>query len=676
MSLDYDFTTDRIIPSSGNLTITATGALYIPTGTTAERPVSPNAGYIRYNTTLNALEFYNAVAVAWQTSGNPETNGIANLTGTGLVVKTGTGTYTSRTLTGTTNTITITNGDGVAGNPTVTIASNPVLPGLGSVTVPIGATGDRPGSPANGMMRYNTTLAKFEAYEAGAWTNMIGGGGGVVYGTGVRAGSTANITVASPGATIDGVTLAAGDRVLLKNQTAPAENGVYVWNGAATPMTRATDMDGWTEVPGVDIFVREGTVNEGTSWWNSSPVTGTIDVTPMSWTGNLRIGGDFNAGDSWTAARAASGSGPRVVGLIDTNAAVRIWRFNTGSTDPSIEFGYGTNDDLANAANSWWDTLLDGSQDSYTIRRRTGNVLEEKVWVGPTGTVAISNDWDLSVPAVGLVVNHTDAIQSASGTTAQRPGTPANGMVRYNSTVESFEAYVDGRWEPVGGNRGANTLFDDFLTDAVNTPISALGWDPLSSGTGTGGSDVTTGVDSTDRAIGVFQMTTGTTATGRYGISLGQAALLFGYASYYMEWRVEVPILSTAGQEYDLYIGFANNIGATGDVTDGAWFEYNRNNSTQWVCATANNSVRTRTASGTAVTAATWYRLGIEVNAAGSLVTYYINGAQVATINTNIPTGAGRQTGIGAKIEKSAGTTGRVVVIDYFKMLYFLTTPR
>jgi hypothetical protein len=56
---------------------------------------------------------------------------------------------------------------------TLGIADDPILPGTGAVTVPTGLTGERP-TPVNGMIRYNTTTAKFEGREAGAWTNLIG----------------------------------------------------------------------------------------------------------------------------------------------------------------------------------------------------------------------------------------------------------------------------------------------------------------------------------------------------------------------------------------------------------------------------------------------------------------------------------------------------------------------
>lgn len=92
----------------------------------------------------------------------------------GLLTQTAADTFTGRTLTGTTDTISVSNGSGVLGNPTVTIANNPVLPGTGSVTVPIGTTAQQPGSPVNGMLRYNTDSTAFEGYAANAW-GSIGG---------------------------------------------------------------------------------------------------------------------------------------------------------------------------------------------------------------------------------------------------------------------------------------------------------------------------------------------------------------------------------------------------------------------------------------------------------------------------------------------------------------------
>ena len=66
------------------------------------------------------------------------------------------------------------------------------------------------------------------------------------------------MSISGPGAGIDGVTLSSGDRVLLKNQSTGSENGIYVFNGAASTMTRATDANADAEVTaGMFVFVEE-----------------------------------------------------------------------------------------------------------------------------------------------------------------------------------------------------------------------------------------------------------------------------------------------------------------------------------------------------------------------------------------------------------------------------------
>lgn len=80
----------------------------------------------------------------------------------------------------------------------------------------------------------------------------------------VRVATTANGTLATAfenGDTVDGVVLATGDRILLKNQTAGAENGIYVVAASGAP-TRAVDADSAGDLgPGTAVYVTEGTTN-------------------------------------------------------------------------------------------------------------------------------------------------------------------------------------------------------------------------------------------------------------------------------------------------------------------------------------------------------------------------------------------------------------------------------
>ena len=105
----------------------------------------------------------------------------------------------------------------------------------------------------------------------------------------VRVASTANVTISNPATgTFDGVALTSGDSllgsILLKNQTAPAENGLYLFNGSGSALTRLSNSDAWTEFPGSLVFVNEGTVNANTRWQCTSDDGGTLGSTAIAYT--------------------------------------------------------------------------------------------------------------------------------------------------------------------------------------------------------------------------------------------------------------------------------------------------------------------------------------------------------------------------------------------------------
>lgn len=98
----------------------------------------------------------------------------------------------------------------------------------------------------------------------------------------VRAATTANITLSAP-QTIDGVSVIAGNRVLVKDQTTASQNGIYVV--AAGAWTRATDADSDAEVTaGLFTFVAEGTANGDTGWVLSTNDTITLNTTALTFT--------------------------------------------------------------------------------------------------------------------------------------------------------------------------------------------------------------------------------------------------------------------------------------------------------------------------------------------------------------------------------------------------------
>lgn len=99
----------------------------------------------------------------------------------------------------------------------------------------------------------------------------------------VRTVATTNQSVATPGTpTTDGVAWASGDRVLLTGQTAPAENGVYVYSGSANPLARAADADlAATLAGGILVPVLTGTLFGGVIFRNTTTAAITLGTTAL-----------------------------------------------------------------------------------------------------------------------------------------------------------------------------------------------------------------------------------------------------------------------------------------------------------------------------------------------------------------------------------------------------------
>lgn len=94
-----------------------------------------------------------------------------------------------------------------------------------------------------------------------------------------RMATTGNVTLSGT-QTLDGVAGAANDRVFVRAQTAPAENGIYLM--AAGAWTRTTDADSWVELVGSIIVVEEGTTLGDTVWLITADLGGTLGTTPVT----------------------------------------------------------------------------------------------------------------------------------------------------------------------------------------------------------------------------------------------------------------------------------------------------------------------------------------------------------------------------------------------------------
>jgi hypothetical protein len=105
---------------------------------------------------------------------------------------------------------------------------------------------------------------------------------GLAFKDSVRVATQSNVNLASPGATVDGVSLATLDRFLVRAQTAPAENGIYLWNGAAVPATRSPDASTAAELEQAVVTVEEGTSAAATL--RQTSVNFTLGSGAVAWT--------------------------------------------------------------------------------------------------------------------------------------------------------------------------------------------------------------------------------------------------------------------------------------------------------------------------------------------------------------------------------------------------------
>lgn len=344
--------------TAGVLTINGTGALQVPAGTVAQRPTGV-AGMVRFNGDANILEFFNgttwvdasrqgtvtSVAVSGSTglavSGSPVTSSgtvtltldndlqaLAGLTGTGGVYRTAADTYAVRSVTGTAGNIVVTDGDGVAGNPTVNLAAvtqansgsflKVTLDGFGRVTgntavvagditslvdtVYVNVAGDTMSGSLNMGGNLITNLGAPVAGTDAVTKNYVDSVlTGLSWKQAVRAATTGPVTLATAleaGDTLDGVTLVAGDRILVKNQADQTENGIYIVQASGAPV-RADDANTGAELRGASVYVEEGTANQDTGWSQTTNGTITIGATNIVWA-QFSGSGSYTAGTGLT----------------------------------------------------------------------------------------------------------------------------------------------------------------------------------------------------------------------------------------------------------------------------------------------------------------------------------------------------------------------------------------
>ena len=265
-----------------------------------------------------------------------------------------------------------------------------------------------------------------------------------------RCATTAEIALATDleaGDSIDGVTLVAGDRVLVKNQTTnPEENGIYVAvaSGAAS---RSTDADESSEVTaGLFTFVAEGTQAD-TGWVLTTNDPITLDTTELAFA-------QFSG--SGSAVTGASNVGTGGQGLYKQLSSNTLQFYNIDAGDGTIDVSLNAGDnevEIKVASDSITNTQINsaaaiarsklgtGTADYVVINDGSGNFSEE-------ATLAVSRGGTNSGTALNnnrVMVSSSGAIVEAAAITASRAlESDANGIPVASSVTATELGYVSG----------------------------------------------------------------------------------------------------------------------------------------------------------------------------------------------------------------------------------------
>lgn len=346
----------------------------------------------------------------------------------------------------------------------------------------------------------------------------------------VRVATTANGTLSTAfanGQTVDGVVLATGDRILLNNQTAGAENGIYVVAASGAP-ARATDFTtgAATLLGGVIVPVIAGTLNTGTQWQCSNATAITIGSTSITFVRSSLVG-ILKLGSEIATLPIATGADSIAIGSAATTAAVAN----------SVAIGNGAVASGAGAVTIGKGATSTTKTNVVTIgyNAGAGGMVNNSVAVGYNTTVTGNNGVAIgsqcSVTASGGVYIGTGNGGSVAGANSTAIG--ANGTNKANALIMNNTGFAN----PVLDFNGQNCF--------VNGNWSSM-----------------TGADLASRVIGpsffpMWQTTTNATATE---LGLGQSSnntpttrlVLVNNSTYIFDCDI-VARKSTAGTDYSAW---------------------------------------------------------------------------------------------------------------------------
>ena len=311
----------------------------------------------------------------------------------------------------------------------------------------------------------------------------------------VRVATTTNLNLSSPGASIDSISLSSGDRVLVKDQTTASQNGIYVWNGSTSTMTRASDADSTTKLNGgAFVFVEEGNTYATTGWVLQSPGAGyVLGTTALTWS-QFSGAGQITAGTGLTK---TGNTIALITPVTTTNGGTGLTTVGTGflkGNGSTLSYATLTAGDIPDISATY--VTLSGSQTISGTKTFSANPIfslltgyvkangasaltaSSTVPAGDiSGTLGVSNGGTGATTLTSngvLLGNGTSAIQATSAGTANQVlrvpsagGAPAFGSINLAST-----SAVTGTL-PISNGGTGQTSFASGILKSDGTTLSA-----------------------------------------------------------------------------------------------------------------------------------------------------------------------------------------------------------
>ena len=296
----------------------------------------------------------------------------------------------------------------------------------------------------------------------------------------VLVATTANITL-SGAQTIDSVAVVAGDRVLVKNQSTAADNGIYVV--ASGSWTRAVGADDYAEYEGAVVFVISGTGNAGTTWYCSAQPGGTLGVTALNWfslsisltytagTGLTLTGTQFSITNTTVTAGAYGGASKTLIGTVNAQGQLTALSETAIAIANTQVSGLGT----MSTQNANSVAVTGGSIDGTTIGSSTASTVRGTTITATTqfdgpGTGLSGTASSLSIGGnAGTVTNGVYTTDTGTVTNTMLAGSIANNKLA-NSSIT-----INGNTVSLGGSTTVTAQNPYALT--IGTGLSGTSYD-------------------------------------------------------------------------------------------------------------------------------------------------------------------------------------------------------